>query len=107
MIVKTDNPIVYSNAFGDGTWRKKIQGAIDKQKGEGGLVEKAKSLVGGYLKGGKQDTVAEPIRASTPPPAPTKKGMSKKVKIGLMVGGAILVLGIIAVIVIKSKSPKK
>jgi hypothetical protein len=107
MIVKTDNPIVYSNAFGDGTWRKKIQGAIDKQKGEGGLVEKAKSLVGGYLKGGKQEAVAQPTQANTPPPAPTKKGMSKKVKIGLIVGGAILVIGIIAVIVIKSKNKNK
>lgn len=105
MIVKTQYPIIYSNAIGDGSLKAKVKGFIDKQKGEGGIVEKAKSLVGGYLKGGKQDTVAQPIPASTPPPAPTK-GMSKKVKIGLIVGGAILVLGIIAVVVIKSKNKK-
>ncbi len=106
MIVKTTNPVLYSNAFGDGSLKDKLKGFVDKQKGDGGVLSKAKSLVGGYLKGGQQDTVAQPI-PNTPPPAPIKKGMSKKVKIGLIVGGSILVITIIAVVVLKSKNKGK
>lgn len=100
MIVKTHNPIIYSNAFGDGALRDKLKGFVEKAKGSGGLMDKAKGLLGGLV-GGKQQ---EQPQAPTPPPAP--KGMSKKFKIGLIVGGSILVLGIIAVIVIKSKKTK-
>lgn len=88
MIVKTENPIVYSNAFGDGK-----------------LKAKFKSLVGGVLNRGQQGGVSQQDTTtqsqSAPPPAP--KGMSKGLKIGLIVGGSILALTIISIIIIKSK----
>ena len=103
MIVTTDNPIIYSNALGDGSLRGKMQGFIDKQKGEGGILDKAKGIVGGYLKGAQQQGQTQ----TAPPPPPTRpapKKMSKNLKIGLIVGGSVLVLGIIAVIIIKAKN---
>jgi hypothetical protein len=103
MIVTTQNPIIYSNAIGDGSLRGKVQGFIDKQKGEGGILDKAKGLVGGYLKNAQQQGQTQ--TAPTLPPTPTKpKGMSKNLKIGLIVGGSLLVVGIIAVIIIKAKN---
>ena len=102
MIVKTDNPVIYSNAFGDGALRDKFKGFIEKAKGSGGLMDKAKGLLGGLGGGGQQQQ--QQATLPPPPPPPKPKGMSKNLKIGLIVGGSILVLGIIAVIVIKSKN---
>jgi hypothetical protein len=104
MIVKTDNPIIYSNAFGDGSLKAKFKGLINNQKGEGGLLDKAKGLIGGLGKGGQPEQNQTTQTTQTPPPPP--KGMSKKLKIGLIVGGSVLVLTIIAIVIIKSKSSK-
>jgi hypothetical protein len=107
MIVKTDNPIIYSNAFGDGSLKAKFKGLINKQKGEGGLLDKAKGLIGGLGKGGQpEQTQATQTTQTTQTLPPKPKGMSKKLKIGLIVGGSVLVLTIIAIVVIKSKSSK-
>lgn len=85
MIVKTENPIVYSNAFGDGKFKAKLKG-----------------LVGGLLNRGQGADTQQAVSAPPPPP-PAPKGMSKGLKIGLIVGGSILALTIISIIIIKSK----
>ncbi len=101
MIVKTDNPIIYSNAFGDGSLMNRFKGIVNKQKGEGGLLDKAKGLIGGLGKGGQKEQTQTVV---APPPPPRKpKGMSKNLKIGLIVGGSLLVLTVVTIIIVKSK----
>ena len=41
-----------------------------------------------------------------PPPPPPPKGMSKGLKIGLIVGGSVLVLAIVGLVIYKSKQGK-
>jgi hypothetical protein len=102
MIVKTNNPIVYSNAFGDGALRDKLKGFVAKAKGSGGLMDKAKGLLGGLGGGGQQSQTQTTV--TPPPPPPKPKGMSKNLKIGLIVGGSLLVLTVVTIIIVKSKN---
>ena len=105
MIVTTQNPIIYSNAIGDGSLRGKVQGFIDKQRGEGGILDKAKGVVGGYLKNAQQQVQTQ--TAPTPTPTrPVPKKMSKNLKIGLIVGGSVLVLGIVGKFITNMVEPK-
>ena len=101
MIVKTDNPVLYSD-FGGGALRDKFKGFIEKAKGSGGLMDKAKGLLGG-LGGQQQQQQAPP---PPPPPPPRPKGMSKGLKMGLIIGGSVLVLAIIGVVIYKVSKNK-
>lgn len=103
MIVKTDNPVLYSNAFGGGAFRDKIKGFVEKAKGSGGLMDKAKGFLGGLGGGGQQQQQAPP---PPPPPPPRPKGMSKGLKMGLIIGGSVLALAIIGVVIYKVSKNK-
>ena len=79
----------YSNAFGD-----KLKGLV----GSG----KVKGLVGSLMNKGGQG--ASSIDNNTPPPTPPQpKGMSKGLKMGLIIGGSVIGLGIIALVIYKTR----
>ena len=110
MKVIANNPIVYSNAFGDNirggiaSLKEKAQGLGGKIKGQGGALETAKMIAQTFGKGGQAQQEAPP-QSQLPPPPP--KGMSKGLKIGLIVGGSVLLLTIVGIIIYKtSKSVK-
>lgn len=108
MKVIANNPIVYSNAFGDNirggiaSLKEKAQGLGGKIKGQGGALETAKMIAQTFGKGGQAQQEAPP--QSPPPPPPPPKGMSKGLKIGLIVGGSVLVLAVIGVVIYKSRN---
>ncbi len=114
MKITTNNPVVYYNAFGDGSFLEKARGFAQKQGGEGGILEKIKGVaskgqggintVGSILGTGQQQQQAP--QYTPPPPPPPKKGMSKGLKIGLIVGGSVLVLAIVGLVIYKSKQGK-
>jgi len=110
MKVIANNPIIYSNAFGDNirsgiaSLKEKAQGLGGKIKGQGGALETAKMIAQTFGKGGQAQQEAPP-QSQLPPPPP--KGMSKGLKIGLIVGGSVLLLTIVGIIIYKtSKSGK-
>ena len=89
----------YDNAIGD-----KLREFGKKAKQFGG--EAGKDIVGSLLGKGTQQPTAPAQVTTTPPPPPPKKGMSKGLKIGLIVGGSLLVLTIIGVVIYKSRKAK-
>ena len=105
MKVITDRIILsesYDNA--NGRFRDKLKTFGQKVKEFGG--EAGKDLLGGVL-GKSTPQPTPPVEVNvTPPPPPPKKGMSKGLKIGLIVGGSLLVLTIIGVVIYKSKKSK-
>ena len=94
----------YSNGNG---FLERLKGLGGKAKGfgekvgigatGGGFLGKAQGLLGGL--GGQQQQ-----QQQAPPPPPPPKGMSKGLKIGLIVGGSVLVLAVIGVVIYKSKN---
>ncbi len=114
MKITTNNPVIYSNAFGDGSFLEKARNFTQKQGGEGGVLEKIKGVasrgqggintVGSILGSGQQQQQAP--QYTPPPPPPPPKGMSKGLKIGLIVGGSVLVLAIVGLVIYKSKQGK-
>jgi hypothetical protein len=88
----------YENAVGD-----KVRSFGQKAKQFGS--EAGKDILGGILGKGSTPT-PPPAEVSVTPPPPTKKGMSKGLKIGLIVGGSLLVLTIVGVIIYKTKKAK-
>jgi hypothetical protein len=115
IITTSQNPIIYSNAFGDGSFLEKARGFVQKQGGEGGVLEKIKGVaskgqggintVGSILGSGQQQQQQAP-QYTPPPPPPPPKGMSKGLKIGLIVGGSVLVLAIVGLVIYKSRQGK-
>ena len=109
MKVIANNPIIYSNAFGDNirsgiaSLKEKAQGLGGKIKGQGGALETAKMIAQTFGKGGQAQQEAPP--ESPPPPPP--KGMSKGLKIGLIVGGSVLFLTIVGIIIYKTSKSSK
>ncbi len=113
MRVVTTNPIVYenhSNAFGD-----KFKDFVQKQKdkkasGQSTLFDKAKNLAGNFMNKGSQPQSDPSQSAPTtntnsvqaPLPVPEKKGLSTGAKIGIAVGGAV-VLGLVIFLVTRPK----
>jgi len=111
MKVVTPNPIVYenhSNAFGD-----KFKAFVQKQKdkkasGQPTLFDKAKGLAGNLMNKGAQPQSEQTQSAPTtnsvqaPLPVPEKKGLSTGAKIGIAVGGAV-VLGLVIFLVTRPK----
>lgn len=113
MKVIANSPIVYSNAFGDNlrssisSLRDKAKGVGSKIKGQGGALETAKMIAQTFGKGGQVQEQAPPTPVQELPPPPPK-GMSKGLKMGLIIGGSVLVLTIIGVVIYKtSKSGNK
>ena len=111
MVITTKSPIIYSNAFGD-----KLKEFVVKQKakrdekkasGQPTLLDKAKGLLG---KSGQQATTNTattntattntPTNVSTP--TPEKSKLSTGVKIGIGIGGAI-VIGLIIFLITRPK----
>jgi hypothetical protein len=114
-VIATHNPVVYSNAFGDGQFMNKVKGFVNKQKSEGSLFNKAKGMVGKFKDGQGQGGGAQqsaPVSSYTPPPlqpppAPTPQGMSKGMKTGLIVGGVAVVLTLVIVVAVKMNKSGK
>ena len=98
----------YSNGNG---FLEKLKGLGGKAKGfgekvgigatGGGFLGKAQGLLGGL---GGQQQQQQQAPPPPPPPPPPPKGMSKGLKIGLIVGGSVLVLAIIGVVIYKSRN---
>jgi hypothetical protein len=114
MKVIANNPIVYSNAFGDNlrstisSLKDKAKGVGGKIKAQGGALETAKMLAQTFGKGGQQEQPQQQQQQEQAPPPPPPKGMSKGLKMGLIIGGSVLVLTIIGVVIYKtSKGSKK
>ena len=111
MNVIANSPIIYSNALGDNvrsgvaSLREKAQGVGGKIKGQGGALETAKMIAQTFGKGGQAQEQAPPQPSEIPPPPP--KGMSKGLKMGLIIGGSVLVLAIIGVVIYKSSKGGK
>jgi hypothetical protein len=56
---------------------------------------------------GQQQQQQMPIQPPTPPPPPEKKeGMSKGLKIGLIVGGSVLALTVLGIVIYKASKNK-
>ena len=81
----------YSNAFGD------------KLKGLVGSV-KVKGLVGSLMNNVGQGGSSNANNPPTPPPTPPQpQGMSKGLKMGLIIGGSVIALSIIVLVIYKSR----
>lgn len=113
-VIATRNPVIYSNAFGDGQFMNKVKGFVNKQKSEGSFFNKAKGFVGKIKEGqgGVSNTQSAPTQTYTPPPvstppAPTPQGMSKGMKTGLIVGGIAIVLTTVVIVAVKMSKSKK
>jgi hypothetical protein len=97
-IISRNKPIIEDYSYAGG-----LKGKLKNLQGSGkvqGFLSKAQGVLGA-LSGGAtpQDMQVQPV--STPPPPP--KGMSKSLKIGLIVGGSVILLSVIGFIVYKSK----
>jgi hypothetical protein len=113
MKVIANNPIVYSNAFGDNlrsgiaSLKEKAKGVGGKLKGSG-ILDTAKMVAQTFGKGGQQQQQQQEQAPPPPPPPPPPKGMSKGLKMGLIIGGSVLVLAIVGIVIYKtSKSGKE
>lgn len=105
MRVVTSRIILSEKYENIGGFRDKLKNFGQKAKQFGG--EAGKDLLGGVLGKGTQQATPPPVQVTTtPPPPPPKKGMSKGLKIGLIVGGSLLVLTIIGVVIYKSRKGK-
>lgn len=113
-VIATRNPVIYSNAFGDGQFMNKVKGFVNKQKSEGSFFNKAKGFVGKMKEGQGGVSNSQPSTPTqlytpqpvvAPPPAP--KGMSKGMKTGLIVGGIALVLTTVVIVAVKMSKSKK
>jgi hypothetical protein len=96
-IISQQKPIIenYSNLGGLKGKAKNLVGSGKVQ----GFLGKAQNVLGALGQGAAQpDTQVQPM--ATPPP-PT--GMSKGLKIGLIVGGSVLALALIGLVIYKSK----
>lgn len=96
-IISQQKPIIenYSNVGGLKGKAKNLVGSGKVQ----GFLGKAQNVLGALGQGAAQpDLQVQPL--ATPPP-PT--GMSKNLKIGLIVGGSVLALAIIGLVIYKSK----
>ena len=97
-IISQQKPIIenYSNVGGLKGKAKNLVGSGKVQ----GFLGKAQNVLGALGQGtGQLDTQVQPM--ATPPPPPT--GMSRGLKIGLIVGGSVLALAIIGLVIYKSK----
>lgn len=107
MKVITNREIIqddYSNGNG---FLEKLKGFGGKAKGfgdkvgigatGGGFLGKAQGLFG-------QQQAPPDTTPTPPPPPPPPQGMSKGLKIGLIVGGSVLVLAVIGVVIYKSRN---
>ena len=112
-IIATRNPVIYSNAFGDGQFMNKVKGFVNKQKQEGSFFNKAKGMVGKFKDGQGQNQgggaqQSPPAQVYTPPPLPpAPKGMSKGMKTGLIVGGVAVVLTVVIIVAVKMNKSGK
>ena len=97
-IISRNAPVIeeYSNLRGLGAKLKGLKGSGKVQ----GFLGKAQGVLGA-LSGGAtaQDSQVQPV--VTPPPPP--KGMSKGLKIGLIVGGSVILLSVVGFLIYKSK----
>lgn len=98
-IISSNRPIVedYSNAGGLKGKLKGLQGSGKVQ----GFLGKAQNVLGALGGGAGQSNSQVQSMEQAPPPPP--KGMKKSLKIGLIVGGSVLVLSVIGFIIYKSK----
>ena len=96
-IISQQKPIIenYSNVGG-------LKGTTKNLVGSGkvkGFLGKAQNILGSLGQGAAQPDTQVQQMATPPPP----KGMSKGLKIGLIVGGSVLALALIGLVIYKSK----
>jgi hypothetical protein len=97
-IISQQKPIIenYSNI-------NAMQGKLKNLVGSGkvqGFFGKAQNILGALGGGAGQGSQVQSMQQAPPPPP---KGMSKGLKIGLIVGGSVLALAVIGFIIYKSK----
>lgn len=97
-IISQQKPIIenYSNVGGLKGKAKNLYGSGKVQ----GFLGKAQNILGA-LGGGAGQGQVQSMEQAPPPPPP--KGMSKGLKIGLIVGGSVILLSIVGFIIYKSK----
>jgi hypothetical protein len=98
-IISRNKPIIEDYSYAGG-----LKGKLKDLQGSGkvqGFLSKAQGVLGALGQGtAPSDSQVQPM-VTPPPPAP--KGMSKGLKIGLIVGGSVILLSVIGFIVYKSK----
>jgi hypothetical protein len=104
-IISASQPIIenvneYSNANGG-----MFKNLLDKGKGLVGSG-KVKGLADKLGLGGASGATSQTQAITTPIKKP-KKGMNKNLKIGLIVGGSVIALGLIGFLIYKSKNKGK
>lgn len=112
MKVITNSPIIYSNALGDAirsdvsSLRKKARNLGDKIKAQKNTLEFVKMLGQTFGKSDEEQQQSPPEATEEVKKEEAKKGMSKGLKIGLIVGGGVLLLIILGVIIHQSTKEK-
>jgi hypothetical protein len=98
-IISQQKPIIenYSNI---NAMKGKLKNLVGSGKVQG-LFGKAQNILGALGGGAGQGSQVQSMEQAPPPPPP--KGMSKGLKIGLIVGGSVLALAVIGFIIYKSK----
>lgn len=97
-IISQQKPIIenYSNI---NAMKGKLKNLVGSGKVQG-LFGKAQNILGALGGGAGQGSQVQSMEQAPPPPP---KGMSKGLKIGLIVGGSVLALAVIGFIIYKSK----
>jgi hypothetical protein len=98
-IISQQKPIIenYSNV---NAMKGKLKNLVGSGKVQG-FLGKAQNILGALGGGAGQGSQVQSMEQAPPPPPP--KGMSKGLKIGLIVGGSVLALAVIGFIIYKSK----
>lgn len=99
-IISRNKPIVENYSYAGGLFKGKLKGLQGSGKVQG-FLGKAQGVLGALSGGSAQDSQVQTI--SQPPPPPPPKGMSKGLKIGLIVGGSVILLSVVGFIIYKSK----
>ncbi len=98
-IISQQKPIIenYSNV---NAMKGKLKNLVGSGKVQG-FLGKAQNVLGALGGGAGQGSQVQSMEQAPPPPPP--KGMSKGLKIGLIVGGSVILLSIVGFIIYKSK----
>jgi hypothetical protein len=99
-IISQQKPIIenYSNV---NAMKGKLKNLVGSGKVQG-FLGKAQNILGALGGGVGQGSQVQSMEQAPPPPPPPK-GMSKGLKIGLIVGGSVILLSIVGFIIYKSK----
>lgn len=98
-IISRNKPVIENYSYVGG-----FKGKLRDLQGSGkvqGFLSKAQGVLGALGQGAAQPNIQMQPMVAPPPPPPT--GMSRGLKIGLIVGGSVLALALVGLVIYKSK----